>query len=269
MPIEMVMRPMPAVEGAETARRALRLLTALVRAGGPADLESMQRETGLNRSTAYRILRALAEEGFVGRTDDGRFEVGARLTELAAAALPNLDAYAACRPIMSTLAEAAGETVTLHRRVGQQTVVVVSAESDRHALRHHLVIGRAKPLFRGCAGLAIVASLPEVDFARTRDAAVVAGDDGALLDASVQEIKAIGYAVSFGANHPGVNGVAVAVPLLDAAKTTRYSLTVSGPEARWTRSKMTAFANRVRTSADLLAGLLLDGYGDMTGASIG
>ncbi len=53
---------------------------------GPASLAGLVQMTGLARPTAHRLARALEHHRFVGRDLQGRFILGPRLSELAAAA---------------------------------------------------------------------------------------------------------------------------------------------------------------------------------------
>lgn len=52
-------------EGGETARRALRLIEAVVTAGEPVGLDDLAAQVGLSKSTCYRLLRVLQDELYV------------------------------------------------------------------------------------------------------------------------------------------------------------------------------------------------------------
>jgi len=110
-------------EGGETARRAFRLLEAVASQLSPCTPSDLAAMTGLSLSTTYRLVRILNEEQYVQRGPDG-YRVGPRLFGLAAAAMPQLAAFDAVRPLMSELAARTGETVALHRRLGDSCVVI-------------------------------------------------------------------------------------------------------------------------------------------------
>jgi IclR family transcriptional regulator, acetate operon repressor len=237
-------------EGGETARRALRLLEALAAAGPPRGLDELAETVGLTRSTAYRLLRVLQEESYVERAGAGGYRLGGRFAALAVAALPQLDVYAAARPVLTALARRSGETASLHRRAGDLGLLVLAAESEQHSVRRVAAIGEANPLSRGCSGLAILAGLPpaEQDGVLHR---TVPEDERPALRTALDGIRERGYVLSHGANHPGVNGIARGLP--GAAGT---SVAVSGPAERWTPERMRELAPALVEATDALADLL-------------
>ncbi|QYB00221.1 IclR family transcriptional regulator (plasmid) [Rhodococcus sp. USK10] len=230
------MQPQPRTEGADTARRALRVLEVISHADQPVSLEEIVRRTDLGKSMVYRLIRALQEESYVERANGGGYTIGGRLFALASAALPNFDAYASYLPLLRALAAESDETCTLHRRAGHRVVLLLGAESEQ-PLRRVWVAGELTPLAQGSAGLAIMSGLPgkEIDDVLERL------DDSAAARArrDVARARRRGYTVSFGVNHPGVNGVAVPVPGLPMA------ISVSGPDARWSEKRMIEFAPRL------------------------
>lgn len=244
-------------EGGETARRALRLLEALAASGPPRGLDELAAAVGLSKSTAYRLLRVLQEESYIERVSAGGYRLGSRLVALAAAALPQLDVYAVARPVLDRLARRTGETVTLHRRAGDLGILVLAAESEEHSVRRVAAMGEANPLYRGCSGLSILAELHADD----REDLLRRGvpEDGrAALRAALAGIRAAGHAVSHGENHPGVNGIARALPsTLGTPAAT--SVAISGPAERWTPERMQEFLPDLMAATDTLSALFATG----------
>ncbi|HEY2206546.1 MAG TPA: IclR family transcriptional regulator [Pseudonocardia sp.] len=244
-------------EGAETARRAVRLLEIVATAPGPVRLAELEEAAGLSKSTCYRLVRVLQDELFLERQESGGYRVGSRMVGMAAAVLPRATAYAAALPTLRALAAASGETATLHVRAGSRSVLVLGAESAEQVVRRAARIGESTRLGRGASGLAILAQLPADDAER-----VTAGaDDPAGVRVELDGVRADGYALSFGANHPGVAGIAAPVlgtvgrPAADGAP---LSAAVSGPADRWTGERMRAFAPRLLAACDQLSGLFGD-----------
>jgi IclR family acetate operon transcriptional repressor len=239
------MSQMPSeMEGGTTARRALRLLEALASTGPPRPLEELAAATGLTKSTAYRLLRVLQDEQYAERAEGGGYRLGSRMVGLAAAALPQLDVYAGMRPVLARLARLSGETATLHRRSGDVAVLVMAAENEESALRRVAAIGEAGRLFRGCSGQAILAALSPADREAVIARAVPEADrDG--LRRQIDDVHSRGYALSDGANHPGISGIATGITATPAA----LSVAISGPSARWTQDRRVAFADELRQAA--------------------
>jgi len=231
--------------GAETARRTLRLLEALV-AHQPIKLESLTAEVGLNKSTTYRLLRVLQEERYAERLESGGYRLGPAFLALAETSLPGTHFYESAAPIVRELAEATEETVTLHRRVGDLSILVYGAESGQHVLRQVARVGEACPLVRGCSALTILAYLPEdtIEAIAARSDA----DRTALLE-RLATIRSDGHAISQGENHPGVTGIAMPIraPVLE------MSVTISGPDSRWTPTRALSFRPHLATAATALS----------------
>lgn len=241
------------IRGAETARRTLRLLEALA-AHQPVRLDEVAELVGLNKSTAYRLLRVLQEEGYCERLPQGGYRLGGAVAALAARTAVPAATLEAMRPVLQELAESTAETVTVHRRAGDVVVLSLGVESEQHVLRQVVRVGETTPLTRGCAGLAILASLPADD----RDEVVEhagASEARSVLRNRIDEALSDGFALSRAANHPGVFGIATAVPRGNGAGA-ELSLAVSGPESRWTQDRAVQHAEQLRNCAARLAHLV-------------
>jgi len=129
------------VSGIGVLDKAVAILDALE--PGPLSLPDLVDATGLPRATAYRLAAALEAHGFVGRAQDGRFQLGARLTQ------PGLPAIA--RPALEELRDATGESVQLYVRRGGQRLCIEALESP-HGLRTIVPVGALLPLDVGSAG---------------------------------------------------------------------------------------------------------------------
>jgi IclR family acetate operon transcriptional repressor len=242
------------MEGGSTARRALRLLEALAATGPARLLEDLAEATGLTKSTAYRLLRVLQDEHYVERAESGGYLLGSRMAGLAAAALPQLDVYAAMRPALARLARLSGETATLHRRSGDLAVLIMAAENEQSSLRRVAAIGEATRIYRGCSGQAILSAVAAAD----RDAVIaraVPAPDRAALRHRIEAIRDRGYALSEGANHPGVSGIAIAISATASAPD-GLSIAVSGPAGRWTADRRAGFAAELRQAGGELSELV-------------
>ena len=247
------------IEGAETARRAGRLLEIVATAGGPASLEWIGAQAGLSKSTAYRLLRALQDEGWLERTGRAGYQVGRRLIRLAAAIDPGRDLAERARPWLESLASLTSETATLAVRDGNWALVAAGAESTAYALRQAVQIGHRTPLARGCSGLAILAWLPGPEHGQiARELAAgshIPAADVAGLDGRLRAIVRDGFVRSFEENHPGVAAVAAPV-FLGTGGPVAGSLIVGGPVGRFTPDAIErAIPDLVQVCAEFSASL--------------
>ena len=94
---------------------------------GPSTLAQLVTATGLARPTAHRLAVALEHHRLVGRDMQGRFVLGPRLGELAAAAGEDR-LLAAAGPVLGALRDHTNESAQLFRRQGEQRVCVSAAE---------------------------------------------------------------------------------------------------------------------------------------------
>jgi DNA-binding IclR family transcriptional regulator len=240
------MTSLPKVEGAESARRALRLLEAVTAASEPVGLDELVRSTGWTKATVYRLLRLLQEELYIERAEGGGYRGGVKLLSLAAAVMPSANSVAAYLPTLQELADASGETATLHRRVGRRAVLVTGAYSAiAYPLRRMWSPGEMTPLIRGNAGLAILCGLApeELDSVLGGEAE----DTTRAVRRAVATGRREGYTTSRGANHPGLAGIAA--PLGDSG----MSISVTGPDERWTSGRMREFAPQLLHAVETAA----------------
>ncbi len=180
--------------------KSVGVLRALV--DGPLPLAGLVAATGLSRATTHRLAAALVDHGFVRRTDDGRFALGAELVGLGRAAAAGWPWGEAAGPALAALVEATGESAQLYIREGDARRCLLSRDSA-HELRTIVAEGVRLPLEVGSAGRVL------------RDAAAV---DGATWVASVEE------------RAPGV--ASVSAPVRDPAGVVVAAVGISGPVDR-------------------------------------
>jgi DNA-binding IclR family transcriptional regulator len=194
--------------------------------------------TGLARSTAQRVLAALAGEGLVDRDAvRGRWFLGPELFLLGAVAAERFDVTAAARETLRALAEASGESAYFSARRGDETVCLASVEGSFPLRSHVLHEGIRFPLGVASAGLAILAHLAPADaeaYVRQHEAALTAawGPVHAAdpLLRRIATTRRRGYAVNPGLIVEGSWGLGAVV--FDAAGAPAWALSLTGVESR-------------------------------------
>ena len=125
----------------------------------PATVFDLADRCGLNRSTAWRILATLEDEGLVERDPEtGRYDVGYALVALGAAA-GHEPLVRRAHPALRALAEACLETASLAVPRGLQLVYVDQVQAPHVMAADWL--GRATPLHATSTGKALLAWLAE------------------------------------------------------------------------------------------------------------
>lgn len=143
--------------GVQVISRVIAILRALADAPTGLGIAELSRIVGLPRSTVYRIVATLADDGFV-TTGVGRrgLQLGPELAHLAAAAQRGL--AEAAHPHMEKIAHAVNETVDLAVfQHGQVRFVDQVVGSQR--LRAEVVIGELFPAYCTANGKAFLAAL--------------------------------------------------------------------------------------------------------------
>src|SRR5580704_2674306 len=122
---------------------------------GPASLAQLVKVTGLARPTAHRIAVALESHRLLARDAQGRFVLGPRIGELAAAAGEDR-LLAIAQPILIQLRDATGESAQLYRAHADTRICVAAAERAS-GLRDTVPVGAALPMTAGSAAQILLA----------------------------------------------------------------------------------------------------------------
>jgi DNA-binding IclR family transcriptional regulator len=242
----------------QSVARAAELLKALG-AGGGATVFDLADRCGLNRSTAWRILATLEDEGLVERDPrTGLYGVGYALVALAAGA-GHEPLVRRAHPLLRALAEACEETASLAVARNLQLVYVDQVQAPHVMAADWL--GRPTPLHATSTGKALLAWLGEHELAAALPARLQRFTDTtittrAALRAELASVRGRGFAVSRGELEPALWGVSA--PVLDGGQPVAV-VSVWGAEARVRARGIDALgAQTVATAA---------GVGELVGAA--
>lgn len=210
----------------------------------PATLAELVEATGLPRATAHRLAVALETHGLLTRDAEGRFVVGPRLGEFAAAMPDPL--VSAAGPVLAWVRDECSESAQLYRRDGNERVCVAAAE--RHTgLRTTVPVGSRLPLTAGSGAQVLCAWS---DPATLHD--VLAG--ASYSARTLADVRRRGWAQSVGQREAGV--ASVSAPVLSAGGELLGALSLSGPIERLGRNPGQRFAPVLVTGARRLTAAL-------------
>ncbi|HZC72199.1 MAG TPA: IclR family transcriptional regulator [Jatrophihabitans sp.] len=210
-------------------------------AGQPRALAELVTATALPRATAHRLAVALEAHRLLGRDPDGRFVLGPRFAELAAA-LPD-PLVTAAGPVLAWVRDECGESAQLYRRDGAERVCVAAAERA-HGLRTTVPVGARLPLTAGSGAQVICAWS---DAASLRDVLGTAAFSGRTLT----DVRRRGWAQSVGQREAGV--ASVSAPVLGPDGELLAAVSISGPIERLGRSPGTRFGPVLMSAARRLS----------------
>ncbi len=199
--------------------KATMILDALE--SGPASLADLVEATHLARPTAHRLAQALVHHGLVTKDLHGRFVLGPRLSELAAAAGQDR-LVSASRPALQRLRELTNESTQVFKRQGDLRVCIASAERPT-GLRDTIPVGTQLSMAAGSAA--------QILLAWEDQARIVQGLEEARFTAhDLARVKKRGWAQSVGERERGV--ASVSAPIFSPTGKVVAALSMSGPVQR-------------------------------------
>ncbi len=200
------------------ASRALRVLRFLATQPDPVPLERICAAVGLPRSTAYHLLRAMIEEGFVTHVaEDHRYCLGVAAFEVGTGYARQAPLQRLARRPLTALVDRTGRSAHLAVPHGRDVLYVVE---ERAPGRPPLVtdVGVRLPAHLTASGRAILAALPDAQVRALypdRDAFVDRHGRGPTTLTALRRLLAQarqrGWAAEDGEVTPGFASVAVAV----------------------------------------------------------
>lgn len=239
------------------ATRALRVLRFLASQPEPVPLERVTAAVGIPRSSAYHLLAAMVEEGFVVHLpDERRYGVGVAAFEVGSGYARQAPLQRIARRPLAALVDTVGQSAHLAVPHGRDVLYVLE---DRAPGRPPLVtdVGVRLPAHLTASGRAMLAELPAAQVrALYPDRSAFVDRHGlgpgslTALRSLLSETRQRGYAWEAGEVTPGFGSVAVAV--LDHNAQPVAAVAVTWPEADAPEEATTIAAVR-RTAAALTA----------------
>lgn len=238
------------------ASKAMRVLKFLASQPDPVPLERVMRACDLPRSTAYHLMAAMAEEGFVTHlADERRYGLGVAAFEVGSGYTRQAPLQRLARRPLATLADKVGESAHLAVPHGRDVLYVIE---ERAPGRPPLItdVGVRLPAHLTASGRAILAALPPAQVrALYPDKEAFVGRTGlgpttlSALRTVLTETRQRGYAVEDGEVTPGLASIAAAV--LDHNDLPLAGLAVTYPVDA--DADIAAIADAVRATAAALS----------------
>ncbi len=239
----------------QSVDRALSVLEILA-THGEAGVTEVAAELGVHKSTAFRLVAALENRGFVEQlADRGKYRLGFGLVRLAGAAAAQLDIAREGQPICDALAADLEETVNIAILDGDRAVNVSQARGPG-ALSIHNWVGQGTPLHATSSGKVLLAYAPDSvrknvlsrELQRFTPATIA---DPEALQQDLDRIVDQGWGCTVEEYEVGLS--AVAAPVRGPDGDVIASLSVSGPSFRMGSEDFSRLSRRVRSGADELS----------------
>ena len=201
----------PAIE------RMMAILQQLERAPNGLGLKRLVAQSGVTRSTVYRILNSLTAHGLVRQLENSDYVLGSRLLSLAdGVGMPSGGRVAkAAQPHLDFVARSLGETakISIYDR-GHVLVVAVAAGDKQHTLRAR--VGEQLPIHAGGSSKVLLAFLPEAERLRVYSRPLTQYNDRTLiepeaLEAELSRVREQGWSRDHGEFTASVNSYAAPI----------------------------------------------------------
>ncbi|MCX5406497.1 IclR family transcriptional regulator [Streptomyces sp. NBC_00335] len=137
--------------------KTLRVTEALTAFGGPHRLAELSAAAGVPKSSTYRILVSLVEQGYAVTDGEGSYGLGLRLRTLAAEI--STERPEGIGALLEFLQKCTGQSVHLALRSGNALTYIRTIESGR-SCRASSRVGARIPLHATAIGKAVLAHLP-------------------------------------------------------------------------------------------------------------
>ena len=247
--------PAHSVPGTQAVVRALSLLRTVGDSAGGCGLSKLATAHGLHKTTALRLLGALEREGFVTReAAAGTYRLGPAALALGSQARDAIDLRSAARPVLAALAARSGETATLETRSGDE-VLIIDEVHGRFLIGATPEVGTRWPAHATATGKVLLAAARHESggepaphkpgrLARFAPKTITSRAE---LERALAAVWQAGHAVT--QSEIERDFVAIAAAVRDSSGSTVAAISVGGPSARITRTRIPVIVTLVRQAA--------------------
>ena len=234
--------------------RALDVLGELAASPGGISLSELGVRLGLAPSTVHRLLGTLEKHGFASvDAERGAWTVGVEAFTVGNAFLAGRDVVGRARPAMQRLMDESGESVNLAVMEGDEAVFVAQIEC-REMMRMFVRLGSRAPLHASGVGKALLAALPDERLDALLGQRTLRAFTANTLESpealrqDLARVRRRGYALDEEEHAVGLCCVAATVH--DEHGQPLAAVSLSGPHARITRTRLEVLGRMVRITAD-------------------
>jgi DNA-binding IclR family transcriptional regulator len=226
--------------GTQAVQRAVGLLKAFTAERPVLHLPELASAAALNKTTAFRLLSALVEEGLLERLPRAGYRLGPELLALGSRALGATGLRAASRAELQALAFTTRETATLEVLVGRDVLILDEAAGD-HVVASMPSLGTRWPAHTTSTGKVLLAHLPASTLDHLLGSPLEAPTartiaEPAALRRELARVRERGWSLASEELEAGF--VAVGAPVRGADGQVVAALSVGGPRARLNQERV-------------------------------
>lgn len=235
-----------------TALRAFQVLETVAKDAGPLSVSEISRRVGLDRVTCYRMLRTIEQAGYLVRdVDTKNFRMSRRVVSLAKHLLAEDEDRLLVSQALKRISAASGET-SHYSELDHDSAILTQRSKGTQLVAVDFQIGERSALHTTSVGKAILAFQPPVfreaylkgPLSRSTEHTIT---DPIELGAELERVREAGIAYDHYELALGMKCVAVPVRQADGA--VRAGISISGPDSRFTDTKLTELGRLIAAEA--------------------
>jgi DNA-binding IclR family transcriptional regulator len=232
-----VMREPQEVTAVLSVGKALAIVEALLQGPRPLSAREIGERSGVNRTTAHRLLNTLILHGWVDRSTEGRYRLSTKFLALAHVSVQVRGLFDEIRPALVPLSELSRETVHVGVLDGFDVVHVDKIESLEH-VGVSSRIGTRGVTHRTSLGKALLAASPDafvssyIEQGRHREPPFTVEAPHVIWE-SIARTRASGFSIDDEEDSIGVRCLGVAVRGVGGHPL--FAISITGPSPRFTR----------------------------------
>lgn len=231
--------------------------SAISRRCSPSDsrglsLQQITAMSGLERSTAHRLLSCLVEERFARRSTQQRlYHLGVDAMQIGFSAMHSEPIADTLRPLTKRLCRLSGDTVFLIVQQGDYALCLLREHGEFPVRIFTIDVGEKRLLGMGAGGLALLSRFDDATIreihGRHADAYHAAGLPLETLLARAQQARAKGFAEIVDAITPGISGVGYSFQISDI---TRVAISFGAISQRLDATRRQVMGDLLRKECD-------------------
>jgi DNA-binding IclR family transcriptional regulator len=229
----------------KSLKKALNLLDYFDEEHEVWGLTELSKVSGVSKATLYRLFNTFEKQGFLERIDTqgktNQYRLGLKFLQYGTLVSDRLEIKNIAYPFMKQLRDEINEDVQLILRDNDHAIYVEKIKCD-HPVRLYTKIGRSATFNAGACPRAILSFLPDEEIEDIMDHSdFIEYSKNTIMDRdklweTIKEARARGYTISYGEMEEQT--VAIGAPIFDYTQQVVASISIAGPEQRFTEEKM-------------------------------
>ncbi|MFS0776967.1 IclR family transcriptional regulator [Neobacillus sp. 3P2-tot-E-2] len=242
-----------------SVRNAMRILRLFKIGREEFSVTEIAAQTNLPKSTAYRLISKMADEGFLSKNPKtNHYRLGLSILTVGGVITSHRDLFKEAKPIVERVVDMLGETAHICLLENNDVVYLLRNEGP-DSVRLLTYMGRKNPLHCTSEGLALLAYQDEKTIHKYLEKDLYAYTPSTIterdeLEDYLIEIKKNGYVISKDHFYEGYVGIAA--PIRDYSENVVASLSVIGPTSRITEEQYPVFIKTIMEASKEISSLL-------------